>query len=166
MRKRVCVVAVCLSYASAQPPPDLGNRIASLRYPPLAEQARIQGEVSFVVRQNVPADLKGHPLLVYDANRSWEALKIVAPDGFMVRFHYILDQEPVIRHTKHQTPRGNGFDRLWLRLFHQPTTRAEEKWDCDDRGPHQPSTVQFDQQGLPVEITLHGKMVCRQTIAD
>ena len=62
--KKTCPIGCLLVLAAlAQTEGGLRARVATVRYPPLAEQARIQGDVRLEVNSGVVTFLSGHPLL-------------------------------------------------------------------------------------------------------
>ncbi len=63
-RRLFVVVFVLVGAASAQTPEDeLRSEIKAVRYAPLAEQARIQGDVHLNVKSGVVTLFSGHPIL-------------------------------------------------------------------------------------------------------
>jgi len=89
-----------------------------IRYPPLARQARIQGDV-FISHGTV---VSGNPLLVPTAVAGLTTLGATYVDDDVV-FHFVLqwdgDYAPIPR-TVH---RANAFGRFFLRVFGRKTRK-------------------------------------------
>jgi hypothetical protein len=78
--------------ALAQTPADeLRSRIGSVRYPPLAEAARVQGDVHLSLKLGVVTLLSGPPLLVQTSVESAKALgSILGGADVDVTYHFVF----------------------------------------------------------------------------
>src|SRR5437879_1062439 len=111
------VVALVLAgAASAQTPEDgLRSEIKAVHYAPLAEQARIQGDVRLRVKSGAVTLLSGHPLLAPLA--VWSAKRFGSFQGETdadVTYHFVLVDIDATN-VPVTVPRGNAFERVVLR---------------------------------------------------
>lgn len=114
---------------------DVHANLTGFRYPPLAQQARITGNVS--VRVTPLADgtrettvVTGHPLLrpvVLDDLAKW---RFETPIGQPITVDFLFRLTP-IQTTTRRVPRGDSsLDRLFLRLFHMAKYRDIVESQC------------------------------------
>jgi hypothetical protein len=76
----LAVAMLVIGAASTQNPEDeLRSKVASIRYLPLAEQARIQGDVHLEIKSGVVKILPGHPLLSQNASESAQDFESLLP---------------------------------------------------------------------------------------
>src|SRR5215471_16459005 len=95
----------------------LRSRLTSVHYAPLAEQARIQGDVRIRLNSGVVTLVSGHPLLAPIAVESARALGSIQSEANLdLTYHFVLvDTESVPTSTT--VKRGNAFERAILRAF-------------------------------------------------
>jgi hypothetical protein len=110
--------------ASAQTPEDrLRSKIEAVHYAPLAEQARIQGDVHLNVKSGMVTLLSGHPILAPIAVESAKACgSIQGKTDLGMTYHFVLvDTATNVPIT---VPRGNAFERAVLRMFGLKTVKV------------------------------------------
>jgi hypothetical protein len=143
--------------AHAQTPQDgLRSHIANTRYPPLAQQARIQADVHLKVSSGLVTILSGHPLLAPTAVESAKALGPV--QGRMdldVTYHFVLVDTTVITSTT--VKRGNALDRALLRMFGLKTEKVV--YGCQEGIP---PANEVKVAGVLIEIWIYGGTHCLQ----
>ncbi|HET9320628.1 MAG TPA: hypothetical protein VFO27_12665 [Bryobacteraceae bacterium] len=159
--RRPFVVALVLAgAASAQTPEDgLRSKIKAVRYAPLAEQARIQGDVHLNVKSGMVTILSGHPILSPIAVESAKAFgSIQGKTDVDMTYHFILvDTATNVPIT---VPRGNAFGRAVLRLFGLKTVKVV--LECQEGAP--PANG-LRIAGAVIEIWIFGRTRCLQTEA-
>ncbi len=105
--------------------PKVEVNLDGLRYPPIAAQARIAGDVIF---EASGADhqliFAANPLLAPAAEgnlRKWRLLSAAGKYVIIYSFE-LLD----LRIEERERPIGNKFGRFWLRLLRAPTTKVAD----------------------------------------
>ena len=127
---------VCLGTGFAQ----------TIRYPPLAAAARVQGDVLISSGKVI----SGPPLL------RETALQLHAPQTDALVHFVLID---VVLSTKVETiKKGDAFDRFFLRLLRIPTTRKIETQVCT-QAPNAPAN-RIDSAKEPIEAWVYGKARC------
>src|SRR3989442_1799513 len=95
----------------------LASSIEALRFPPLARQARIQGDVRLRSGSDGITVVNGHPLLAQVAVANLKELgKLSEAEGDVI-YHFLFVDETEIRATRTTVKKGNRFGRLILRAF-------------------------------------------------
>ena len=125
-----------------------------IRYPPLAKQARIQGDV--VISHGTV--VSGHPILVPAALQGLPSLGLAHGDENVV-FHFVVRdagfwlRPQVVRS-------GSAFERFIWRLLGTKTgyTIEYEVYGCG--GPSGPSYV--DYSGAQIEVWVYAPTTCVQ----
>ena len=97
--------------------------VERLRYQPLAEQARVQGDVHLRGGLDGITVLSGHPLLVAGARENFIQLAKIAGHDIVAVYHFTL-AEPVSRNVTVTEKKGDAFDRLILRALRLKTKRT------------------------------------------
>ncbi len=127
------VALVLVGAVSAQITVDgLRSEIKAVHYAPLAEQARIQGDVHLNVKSGVVTLLSGHPLLAPIDLESAKAFgSIQGKTHLDIMYHFVLvDTATVVPVT---VPRGNAFGRAVLRMFGLKTVKGVYR--CQEGAP-------------------------------
>ena len=157
--RRLFVVALVLvGTASAQAPEDgLRSEIKAVHYAPLAELARIQGDVHLSVKSGVITLLSGHPILAPIAVESAKAFgSIQGKTDLDMTYHFVLvDTATGVPVT---VPRGNAFGRAVLRMFGLKTVKVVYR--CQEGAP---PANDLKIAGAVVEIWIFGRTRCLQT---
>ncbi len=159
-RRLFVVVFVLVGAASAQTPEDeLRSEIKAVRYAPLAEQARIQGDVHLNVKSGVVTILSGHPILSPIAVESAKAFgSIQGKTDFEMTYHFVLvDAATDVPVT---VPRSNAFGRAVLRMFGLKTVKVVYR--CQEGAP---PANDLKIGGAVIEIWIFGTTHCLTTEA-
>ena len=154
-RRPFVVSLVLVGAASAQTREDaLRSAIKAVRYVPLAEQARIQGDVHLSVKSGVVTILSGHPLLAPLAVESAKAFgSIQGKTDVDLTYHFVLvDTATDVPVT---VPRGNAFGRAVLRVFGLKTTKVVHR--CQEGTP---PANDLKIAGAAIEIWIFGGTHC------
>ena len=127
---------VCLGTGFAQ----------TIRYPPLAAAARVQGDVLISGGKVI----SGPPLL------RQTALQLHAPQTDVLVHFVLID---VVLSTKVETiKKGDAFGRVFLRLLRIPAVKEVETQVCT-QAPNTPANS-IDSTKDPVEVWVYGKARC------
>lgn len=150
--------------ASAQTPEDgLRSEIKAVHYAPLAEQARIQGDVHLNVKSGVVTLLSGHPILAATAVESAKAFgSIQGQTDLDITYHFVLVDTATSVRTSIVVPRGNAFERAVLRMFGLKTEKVVVDYQCQEGVP---PVNEFKIAGAVIEIRIFGRTRCLQTEA-
>jgi hypothetical protein len=107
---------------SANAQSELSPDLTGLRYPPLANAARIEGSVEFLRGSGDFKPVSGHPMLIASARSNLErwknSLSKDIPVSVTYRYHLL---EPRI--VEEKVPIGNSVERFFLRILLRPTNR-------------------------------------------
>jgi hypothetical protein len=109
--------------------------LTGFRYPPLARQARIAGTVRLKVSAGASeiTVASGHQLLIPAAKENLAKWRIDPPLTEPIFIEYVFRQTDEVRIITRRVPRGDAFDRFFLRIFHQPTFRHVQ--ECQNPDP-------------------------------
>jgi hypothetical protein len=144
---------VCLADGFAQSSATLDAN----RYPALAAAVRVHGDVLISGGKVI----SGPPLLGDSALRSVDLLNIRTP-GTTVLIHFILS-DTILSQRTDAIPKGDAFDRFFLRLYRIPTTRKIAAQVCTE-SPNAPAN-RIDSTRDPIEVWIYGKVPCIETNA-
>jgi hypothetical protein len=159
--RRIFLVALVLvGTASAQTTEDgLRSEIKAVRYAPLAELARIQGDVHLSVKSGVATLLSGHPILAPIAVESAKAFgSIQGKTDVDMTYHFVLVD--TARDVPVTVPRGNAFERAVLWVF--GLKRVKVVYRCQEGAP---PANNLKIAGVVVEIWIFGRTRCLTTEA-
>jgi hypothetical protein len=134
VRLRTSVAASLLAAAAfAQTTEDvLRSKLTSVHYAPLAEQARIQGDVRLRLNSGVVTLVSGHPLLAPIAVESARALGSIQSEVSLdLTYHFVLVDTAKSVPTLTTVKRGNAFERAILRVFGLKTERVVHGYRCE-----------------------------------
>jgi hypothetical protein len=137
----------------------LKSQIATARYAPLAEAARIQGGVHLKLNSGVVTVLSGHPLLAPIAVESAKAFgPVQGRTELDVTYHFVLVDTSV--RTSTIVKRGNSLERAVLRMFGLKTEKVV--YGCQEGIP----PANDVKLAVPfIEIWIYGGTHCLQTQA-
>lgn len=140
---------------------QLRSKINNVRYPPLAEQARIQGDVHLKLNSGVATWLSGHPLLsrvAVDNIKSWESILEKADAD--VTYHFLLADTVTTSVPKPVTvKRGTAFERAILRMFGRPTEKVVLEDVCQTGVP---PANDLKVSVATIEIWVYGRTLCME----
>jgi hypothetical protein len=137
--------------------PKIVVNLGGLRYPPIAKQARIQGNVVFrVTASGRELASSANPLLTPAAE---DNLKTWTPppleDGsYLVTYHFEILQ------ATRSVPIGSGLGRFLRRLVGAPTTKAV---GCFPTGEPDPAPRYVIATGGGIDVFAEGHFVCLPT---
>ena len=160
--RALAVAFVLLRVAAAQTSEDaLRSKIAGVRYPPLAEQARIQGDVRVNVKSGIVTLELGHPLFAQIAIDNAKTLgSILRETDLAVTYHFVLDTPATSVPTSVTLKRGNALERAVLRMFGLKTEKVAVEYRCE-AGVPLPNDLSV--AGPVIEIWIHGREHCLET---
>jgi len=160
----VALASLVAVAAVAQRPEDgLESRIAQIRYAPLAEQARIQGDVHIKLSSGIVTIISGHPLLAKTAEESTKGFaSFLGTTDVDVTYHFVFGETTISVLAPRVIERGNAFERFFLRMFGRLSERVVFDYECV-RGVAPPSDVKID--GSVIEIWVYGRDSCLETSA-
>ena len=154
--RRLSVAALVLVGApAAQITEDrLRSEIKAVHYAPLAEQARIQGDVHLNVKFGMVTILSGHPILAPIAVESAKAFGSTQGKTHLdMMYHFVLVDAATSVPTT--VPRGNAFERAVLRVFGLKTVKVV--YGCQEGAP---PANDLKIAGAVIEIWIFGTTHC------
>jgi hypothetical protein len=156
------VSLVLLRTASAQIPEDaLRLKITGVRYAPLAEAARVQGNVHLALNAGAVTLLSGPPLLVQTAVESAKALGSIQREANLdLTYHFVLVDTAKSVPTPMTVQRGNALERTVLRMLGLKTEKMTIDYRCQEGVA--PSN-DFKIAGAGIEIWIYGRTRCLMT---
>jgi len=164
MQLRGISIVACLLVGAAfgQTAEDvLRSKLTSVHYAPLAEHARIQGDVRLNVNGGVIAVVSGHPLLAQIALASARAFRSVqSQTNFDVTYHFVLVDTATSVPTVTTVKRGNAFERAILRVLGRKTERVVHGYRCEE-GVAPANDVKMNDTAI--EVWIYGRTLCLQT---
>jgi hypothetical protein len=160
-RKLVYIAILPLVGMSQDIPKGVKYDLTGLTYPRVAHLAAVQGVVKLELIPNETGQevklISGSALLVGEPSDNLAKWRTNQP----VTVNYIfklIDPEIV----KVRVPKGNAFDRLWLRVFHLATyTEQPRCQNSSTIGVSKPRVAQ--QAPLIVEVEITAEVRCVQT---
>jgi len=142
---------------------ELRSKISTVRYAPLAEQARIHGDVHLKLSAGAVTVISGHPLLVRIAVESAKSLaSIPGQTDLDLTYHFVLVDNPSAVPTRLTVKRGNTVSRVILRMFGFKTEKVVLNYRCQEIDP---PANDLKVSGFTLEIWIYGTSHCLQTEA-
>jgi hypothetical protein len=139
----------------------LKSKLTSVHYAPLAEQARIQGDVQLSLNNGVTTIISGHPLLAPTAVASATAFgSIQSETNFDLTYHFVLVDTTTSVPTVTTVRRGNALARAILRVFGLKTEKVVHGSRCEE-GAAPPNDSKVN--GAAIEAWIYGRTHCLQT---
>jgi hypothetical protein len=158
--RTIALGLVLLAAASAQDrqhEPESG--IAPVHYGPLAEAARIQGDVRLTINSGVITPVFGHPLLYRAALQSAEAsASIVGAAKLTVTYHFVLVERPRIVASETDQKR-NVLSSAFLRMLGRTATKRVRTVHCEEAVA--PANL-VKIEGEVIEVWVYGRSRCLQ----
>jgi len=136
----------------------LRSRLTSVHYAPLAEQARIQGDVRLRLNSGVVTLISGHPLLAPIAVESAKALGSI--QNLDVTYHFVIVDTAKSVPTSTIVKRGNAFERAMLRVFGLKTEKVVDGYRCES-GIAPANDVRVND--AVAEVWIYGRTHCLTT---
>ena len=139
----------------------LRSKLTSVHYSPLAEQARIQGDVRLRLNGGVVTVVSGHPLLAPIAVESAKALgSIQSERNLDLTYHFVIVDTAKRVATSTTVKRGNAFERAILRVFGLQTEKVVHGYRCESGIAPANDVVGND---AVIEVWVYGRTFCLQT---
>lgn len=138
---------------------ELRSKILSVRYPPLAEQARVQGVVHLSSRSGMLTMISGHSVFAQTAVASAKSVASIRGEAnFELTYHFVLaDIAPTTVVTTRTVQRGNAFERVVLRMFGRKTEKVIREEQCQ-AGVPPPNDLKIS--GANIEVWIYGRTFC------
>jgi len=136
----------------------LRSRLTSVHYAPLAEQARIQGDVRLRLNSGVVTLISGHPLLAPIAVES--AKELVSIQNLDATYHFVIVDTAKSVPTSTIVKRGNAFERVMLRVFGLKTEKVVDGYRCES-GIAPANDVRVND--AVAEVWIYGRTHCLTT---
>jgi hypothetical protein len=161
LRKTCTIGCLLVRAALAQTEDGLRAKIETVHYLPLAEMARIQGDVHLQANSGVVTLVSGHPLLAPLAIDNAKTLgPIQGQTKLDITYHFVLvDTNAYNMPTSTIVKRGNALERAILRVLGFKTERVVHGIRCEE-GVAPPSDIETD--GAVIEIWVYGRTFCLQ----
>jgi hypothetical protein len=162
--KAISAFTVALALASvgfAQNPEDaLREKIAGVRYAPIAAAAQVQGDVRLRIDSGKVTFLSGPPLLAGTAIESAKAFGSTQGEANLdVTYHFALMKTAEVP-TSTIVRRGDAFDRVVLRVLGIRTEKVVVDHQCQKAVP--PANI-FKVAGTVIEVWIYGSAGCLMT---
>jgi hypothetical protein len=139
----------------------LRSKLTSARYTPLAEMARIEGDVHLVVNNGVITAISSHPLLTSIAIGSAKGFESVQTKSKLdLTYHFVLVNTVTSVPTATTVKKGNAFTRAILRVFGAKTEKLVHGYRCEE-GLAPVNDVKVN--GTAAEVWIYGRSHCLQT---
>jgi hypothetical protein len=147
--------------ALAQTEDGLRSRISNVHYPPLAESARVQGDVRLKLNSGVVELVSGHPLLARLAIENAKTFgSIQGQANLDVTYHFVIVDTAISVPTSRTVKRSNALGRVVLRALGCKTERVVRTYECkEDVAPA--SDIKID--GAVVDVWVYGRTRCLET---
>ena len=163
MRFRVHLAAFVLLAASGfaqKPPEEWQAEIARVRYAPLPEFARVEGDVRLQARGGLVTVLSGPPLLLQTALDSAKRLSsMAAGTDLYFAYHFSVVDTAITVPTVTTVKRGNALERVVLKMLRMKTEKTVTGSRCESR----PAPVsEMPISGTTVDIRVYGRTVCAE----
>jgi hypothetical protein len=162
LRKTCTIGCLIVCAALAQTEGGLGAKVATVQYPPLAETARIQGDVRIEANSGVVTFISGHPLLAPRAIDHAKTLgSIQGQTKLDITYHFVVvDTNAYNVPTSTTVKRGNVLERAILRVLGFKTEKAVHGIRCEE-GVAPASDIKIN--GAVIEIWVYGRTHCLET---
>jgi hypothetical protein len=159
------VACLFVGTALAQSAEDmLRSRLTSVHYAPLAEQARIQGDVRLRLNSGVVTLISGHSLLTRIAVENAKALgSIQSATNLDVTYHFVIVDTARSVPTSTIVKRGNAFERAILRVLGLKTEKVVHGYRCEEGTAPINDVNDVKVNGAAIEVWIYGRTHCLQT---
>jgi hypothetical protein len=151
-RSAVLIIALLTPLAAfAQDVLGLASRLEEARYPLLAFQARIQGDVKLRSGTDGVTVISGHPLLAAAAVSNLKELGKFSNHDIEAIYHFgFINCE--MRSTTRVEKKGNRLERLVLRAFMMKTERVVQGTECIEDPTPPKNRVEVTESRIEVWI--------------
>jgi len=160
----VGALAVAFGAFAQSEEPRLVVNLDGLRYPPIARQARIRGDVAFEVSALGRKLMSESSLLLSrpaQENLATWTLPPLETGRYLISYHFDFVEEGGMRQVT--VPIGNKFERIFRRLFRAPTTRIVSRcYDGRDADPP-PRYTAVQDGDVKIDVFVGSVAGCLQT---
>jgi hypothetical protein len=161
LTKLICLGVFALGATAQDVPIEVKYNLTGMTYPRIGQLARVEGVVKLQLIPNEIGQevtiISGNPILVPQAKENlakWRTNQTVT-----VNYTFKLTDPEIV---KVRVPKGNAFDRLWLRMFHLATYTEQPR--CQNSSTSRVSDPRVAQQSpLIVEVEITAEVRCVQT---
>jgi hypothetical protein len=161
LRKACTIGCLLVCAVLAQTDDGLRAKVATVHYPPLAEMARIQGDVRLEANSGVVTLVSGHPLLAPLAIDNAKALgPIQGQTKLDITYHFLFVDTTTSVSAWTTVKRGNALERAILRVLGFKTEKVVHNCRCAE-GLAPASDIKA--AGAVIEIWVYGRTFCLQT---
>jgi hypothetical protein len=161
--EKTCTIGCLLVCAAlGQTEGSLRTKAVTIRYPPLAEVARIEGDVRLEANSGAVTLVSGHPLLAPLAIANAKTLgSLQGQTKLDMTYHFVLvDTNAYNVPTSTTVKRGNALERAILRVLGFKAEKVVHSYRCE-QGVAPASDIKTD--GAVIEIWVYGRSFCLQT---
>jgi hypothetical protein len=161
-RKTFTIGCLFVAAALAQTEGDLRAKVATAHYPPLFEQARIQGDVRLEANSGVVTLVSGRALLAPLAVDNAKTFgSIQGQTKLDITYHFVLvDTNLYNVPTLITVKKGNALERAIFRVLGLKTEKVVHGIRCE-QGVAPVSDIKTD--GAVIEIWVYGRTFCLET---
>jgi hypothetical protein len=135
------------------------SKFEVVRYPPLAIQARIQGDVHLSCEGSEIKVIAGHPLIAAAAIQNLKDVGVILEGCTEVFYHFVII-DAIVTRRETVVRRGDALDRFFLRALHLKTDKVLVKYECVENP--EPKNNRSDLSGTVRHIWVYGKGYCPQ----
>lgn len=136
------------------------SNLASMKYPLLAEQARVQGVVHVKIESGRVTLLSGHPLLAPSAIANSDQLTSILGNPYAdLTYHFVLTDSTTTVRRQRTVKRGNALTRRMFRVIGVKTEKVIQESVCENV-PAAPPRIEAD--GKTIHVWIHGRSLCFQ----
>jgi len=138
------------------------SRIEAVHYVPLAEMARVQGDVRISHHSDSLTVVSGPPLLVPLARQTTASIVLLMGlEDSEFTYHFVLtDSGTTTVVNSRIIKRGNAFERVILRALGLKAEKTVTEYECRE-GEAPPSDFRIN--GASIEIWIYGRVRCIMT---
>ena len=147
-----------LSTFAQDAPGLLALKVEAVKVPPLARQARLQGDVILRSGLGKTTVASGHPILAQAALENLKELGDFSDAEIGFVYHFIL-VEPEFRAMATAVKKGNRFTRFIRRAFRLKTEELVEYPQCVESPPPKNRISSTDKS---IEVWIYGTSSCLQ----
>ena len=162
LTKLLCLGVVVLVATAQDIRTGVKYDLTDLTYPPVAKLARVQGVVQLqLIPKEVGQDIKlisGSAMLAHEASENLAKWRTNQP--ITVNYIFRLTEPEMV---KVKVPKGDAFDRLWLRMFHLATYSEQlrcQQTSATDFSPRVTGPRVIQQSPLIMEVQVTALTSC------
>jgi hypothetical protein len=140
---------------------SLVSSVEGLRFPLLARQARIQGDVRLHAGSDGITVVNGHPLLDRTAIANLKELSKFSKIEGDLTYHFVFVSDIETRVTRTTVKKGNRFERFFRHVFMMRTEEVVEGYECIEHPIQRKNRI--DLTTNPIDVWIYAWVPCVQT---